>query len=280
MLICAHHTISGVAPGDPRVTRHSFEDRVSECAAAGFDGMCLHWRDFAQLLAQGHSEASLREVIARHNIAVPAVEFLGDWFPDTEDARQNRAMAFRTARCFGAGVLNVGADLGGEGIALSSLKPAFADLCHEAADHGVKIALEHIAWGTVSTLENAMALVDTAAQGAGLLIDIWHIARMNIPLDQLRVLDPALILGVQINDADAIPRGALVDDTRNRRFCGEGTLDIAAFLSCLTNMGVTAPIAVEVISPEAQEMALRPLCQKAYQTARRFAAAGTERAGT
>lgn len=72
-----------------------------------------------------------------------------------------------------------------------------------------------------------------------------------------------------IRDADATPRGAFREDTRNRRFCGEGALDIAGFLSCLAKMGASAPITVDVIGPEAPEMALRPLCQKAYQTARR-----------
>ena len=198
----------------------------------------------------------------------PAICALSDWFPGSIAARQNRATAFRAVRCFGAYVLYVGADLGGEGIALSQLRPAFADLCAEAADHGIRIALEHIAWGTLRNLDNALALLEVAPGVAGLLLDIWHISRAQIPLEQLKRIDPSQILGVQISDADATPRGDLAQDTRSRRFCGEGVLDIAGFLSCLDGMGVTAPIAVEVISPEAQQMALRALCQKAYQTGR------------
>lgn len=267
-------------PGAPAVTRHGFEARVRACAEAGFDGMCLHVRDHAKQLAEGRDDAWMRAVLDRHAMAVPAVEFLGDWHDGTDDADRALAGALAAARCFGAEVLNVGADLAGRGVPPCELAPRFARLCARAADAGVRIALEVLAWGSVSDLNAAAVLLD-AAHGAtgsgrpGLVVDCWHVFRGGrIGLDDLRRLDPSLMLGVQVNDALATAYGPPPVDTTRRLFCGDGTFDLAGFLRAVSGALPAAPVAVEVIAPEVAALPLDVAARRAAASARAALAAG------
>jgi sugar phosphate isomerase/epimerase len=274
VLICSSHTISGVMPGAPEVTRHGFEERVNACAEAGFDGMCLHVRDHAKWRAEGRDDAWMRAVLDRHAMAVPAVEFLADWHDGTDDADQTLAAALAAARCFGADVLNVGADIAGRGVPPRDLARPFVRLCERAADAGVRIALEVLAWGSVSDLDAATVLLDaahgTAGSGRpGLVVDCWHVFRGGrIGLDDLRRLDPALILGVQLNDAPAGVAGPPPVDTMRRLFCGHGTFDITGFLRAVRGALPAAPVAVEVIAPEVAALPLDVAARRAATSAR------------
>jgi sugar phosphate isomerase/epimerase len=276
VLICASHTISGVMPGDPEVGRHGFEERVRACAAAGFDGLCLHMRDHAKQRAEGRGDDWMRAVLDRHGLSVPAVEFLADWHDGPDAAKETLAGALAAARGLGASVLNVGADVAGLGVPPRDIAPRFARLCERAADAGVRIALEVLAWGSVSDLDAAMVLLDAARGRAGLVIDCWHVFRGGrIDLDDLRRLDPALILGIQINDAPAAVVGPPPVDTRHRLFCGDGTFDLSGFLAAVEHALPTAPLAVEVIAPEVAALPLDVAALRAAESARAaIAAAG------
>ena len=273
MLICSSHTISGVMPGAPVVTRHGFEARVRACAEAGFDGMCLHIRDHAKQRAEGRDDGWMRAVLDRHAMAVPAVEFLADWHDGTDDADQTLAEALAATRCFGAEMLNVGADLAGRGVPPCDLVRPFVRLCERAADAGVRIALEVLAWGSVSDLGAATVLLDaahgTAGSGRpGLVVDCWHVFRGGrISLGDLRRLDPALILGVQLNDAPAGVAGPPPVDTMRRQFCGEGTFDLPGFLRAVSGALPAAPVAVEVIAPEVAALPLDVAAHRASSSA-------------
>ena len=53
--------------------RHAdFRDRVAAVASAGFDGLGLHVREYAQLRSQGWSDADIRAVLTgRRDLAPP-----------------------------------------------------------------------------------------------------------------------------------------------------------------------------------------------------------------
>jgi sugar phosphate isomerase/epimerase len=103
MLICSSHTISGVMPGARPASRHSFAARVEACAKAGYRGMCLHYRDHAEQLSQGRSDAALRACLEEAGIARVELEFLSDWFLQGDALADENA-----AQGFGARSLNLG----------------------------------------------------------------------------------------------------------------------------------------------------------------------------
>lgn len=259
-------------PGGPVASRHDFADRVRACAEAGFDGMCLHFRDYAEQIAGGATDAGLRAALDRHGLRENSVEFLRDWFePGGED---NIALALSAARAFGAKFITVGGDFD-DRLPVAAMGPAFARLCRRAADSGLGIAVEIVAWGNIADPASAMELLAHGGPNAGLVVDAWHVFRGGIALEALAGLPADRILCVQLSDAGPAIEGPLSRDTMHRRFCGEGTLDLRGFLDTLARMGVCAPLAAEVIAPEVAAMALDDAAQRAFATTRR-AVAGTE----
>ena len=269
-IVCSSHTISGVLPGGLIASRHGFAERVRACADAGFDGMCLHMRDYAEQIAGGATDEELRAVLVRHGMTENSVEFLRDWFePGGED---NIALALRAADAFGARFINVGGDFDRSDRSASTLGPAFAALCARAAERGVGVALEIVAWSNIHDPASAMELLGFGGPKAGLVIDAWHIFRGGVSLEALRMLDAGRVFCVQLSDAGPTVEGSLSYDTVHRRFCGEGVFDLGGFLDTLAQMGVAAPLAVEVIAPEVAGMALDEVARHAYATTRRAVA--------
>lgn len=268
--VCSSHTISGVVPGGPVASRHGFAERVEACANAGYSGMCLHFRDYAEQRAKGLGDEEMRAVLDRHGMRHVSIEFLTDWFMDGEAgeaSRRNEEIALRAARALGAGVLNVGPDLVGRGIAPETMRRKFTELCRRAERHGVAVALELVAWGTVRDVDTALGMVDGIAN-AGLAIDCWHIFRAGAPLGDLKRIPADKVLCVQVNDADREPLQSLAADTMNRRLCGQGAFDLEGFASTLDAMGVTVPYSVEVISPVLAALGLREAAKVSFDAAR------------
>lgn len=268
--VCSSHTISGVVPGGAVASRHGFADRVEACATAGYSGMCLHFRDYAEQRQAGLGDGEMRAILDGHGMKHVSIEFLTDWFMDGEAgaiSRRNEDMAFAAAKALGATVVNVGPDLGERGISTGVMRQKFVDLCRRAEDHGLVIALELVAWGNVRDVDTALAIIE-GITNAGLVIDCWHVFRAGVALADLERIPPERVLCVQVNDADATVRGTLAEDTMNRRLCGQGTFDLRAFAAKLDEMGIRVPLSVEVIAPDTAARDLSEAAEISLATAR------------
>ncbi|WP_269929401.1 sugar phosphate isomerase/epimerase family protein [Aminobacter sp. HY435] len=268
--VCSSHTISGVIPGSPIASRHGFVQRVEACAAAGYRGMCLHFRDYAEQRQEGMSNAELRAILDRNGMKYVSIEFLTDWFMDGdagELSRRNEAIAFEAARALGATVVNVGPDLGERGISAETMRRKFVELCSRAEEQGLSMALELVAWGNVRSVDTALPIID-GIRNAGLVVDSWHVFRAGVPLEDLKRIPAERILCVQVNDANARIEGTLAADTMHRKLCGQGAFDLRAFVAVLDVMGVVAPLSVEVISPDLADRELEYVASTSLTTAR------------
>lgn len=271
-LICSSHTISGVMPGGPVAARHPFDQRVAACAAAGYEGMCLHLRDYRALVEAGRDEGWLAAVLARHGIVDISLEFLTDWFIEGAGGAQSRRdeeTAHAAARTLGAHTLNVGPDLQGRGIEFGVMRRRLAALCERAAGHGLKVAIEMVAWSDVRDVDTALALID-GLPNAGLVIDAWHVFRGGVRLADLERIPGERIFAIQVNDADLTVLGPLADDTLHRRSCGDGIFDLDGFLSSLDRAGAQVPVSVEIISPQLTRLDVAAAARHSIAGARRL----------
>lgn len=267
-LICSSHTVSGVLPGAPVVSRHSFDRRVEAVAEAGYRGMFIHIRDYARERQGGRSDAEFGRVLRASGIEPAGIEFLTDWFLAGAAARTCEDLAFAAAQACGARIINIGPDLHGHGISLTTMRERFAALCDRAARHGVSIALEIVAWGNVRDVATALWLID-GISNAGLVIDSWHVFRGGIGLHELAAIPPERILCVQINDAGPETIGPLPQDTLHRRLCGDGIFDLTGFARVLRAMGSAVPFSVEIISRSQAERSLAEAATLSFETARK-----------
>src|SRR5205085_8433366 len=100
-----------------------------------------------------------------------------------------------------------------------------------------------------------------------LYLDIWHMVRGGIDYSEIAKIPQQYIKAVELDDADRVVVGTLWDDTRyHRRLCGEGALDIPAFLKATRETGYRGPYAVEIISQEHRRLSLEEEAKRSFDT--------------
>ena len=265
----------------PRQT--PFPDRLRAASAAGFNAISLWGRDYRTARDQGHSDADLRSMLDDHGLAVAELDPAWWWTPgarhvhippaaDPVDVfRYDEDELMRIAEVFGARSINAADVLGGDWSHHDAAE-GFADLCDRAADHGLLVHLEWLAWSKVPDLETALEIVDLADRpNGGLNIDTWHCARTGTTASQLRALPGDRVLAIQVDDGPAAAEDDLVDATlHHRRLPGEGDFDLVGYLRALKEIGSRAPIGVEVFSDELHALGAGAAARLAAEATRRL----------
>ncbi|MWA06997.1 TIM barrel protein [Actinomadura sp. LD22] len=268
-LIASHHTISGSPVNEP--ARHAFADRVAAAQAAGFTGIGLTVLDHDHLRESGASDRELRTIIDDHGIGVPEVEFLNGWWAEGERLAADRAAEDRIyafAEAFGSRHLNVGASVpAGQEPPLDLLVERFAGICDRAAAHGLLVGLEYMPFFALSTVGRAWEVVRGAGRpNGGLVVDAWHHLRGPDGPEALRNVPGEKIVAIQLGDAPAESELPLLQESISARLWpGEGVLDVVGLLRVLDELGVSAPVGVEVVSTRVQEL---PVDKAAAEAAR------------
>lgn len=231
--------------------RTPLRELIPSAAAAGFEALTLWpnaWRH--AIRRDGLSLTDLRGLLDEHGITVTDVESVDDWRPATGGAgfpSTGRVEAVEVAVALGARTLTTAHAVGGE-LALDRDAGAFAALCDDAAEHGLQVALEFVPFTAVPDLRTALELLRRADRpNAGLVIDLWHLARSGDAPAALADVPPELICTVQLADGPREPLPDLIEDAvRARRLPGAGELPIADGIETLRRIGVRAPIGPEV----------------------------------
>ena len=113
---------------------------------------------------------------------------------------------------------------------------SLTELCGLAGNVGLTVNLEFVTWTSVSTLQDAVAIIREVNQpNCGLLIDTLHFRRSRVGLDELDAIPAAWFHMVHLCDAPAeIPskKEELIYTAREARLDpGEGEIDLAAILN-------------------------------------------------
>ncbi len=139
------------------------------------------------------------------------------------------------------------------------LSDRFGQLARMAASYGVRAVIEFMAYKTVRTLDDAVAIA-ARSDGGGILLDALHVQRCGVDIGQIERVDPGLLSYVQLCDATlqpphevplsrVLPRGqppdggsAALEARTQRLLPGEGALPLAELLSAVP---AATPVAVE-----------------------------------
>jgi sugar phosphate isomerase/epimerase len=94
--------------------------------------------------------------------------------------------------------------------------------------------------------------------------------RAGTSLDELRsALTPAMVFGVELDDAAATVVGSLFEDTvENRLLCGDGTFDLIGLVAALRDLGFDGPWGVEILSTSFRALPVREALRLAADSAR------------
>lgn len=229
---------------------------------AGFEGIEVSAAKMRAFLAAGWSEGELAALL--RGVNVPGAGFLLDIerHGAEEAALMREAEAlFHLARVVGAkavqvltGPVNVEAVrrhaagvpsglyegvLGrprSEQIAVTAANlRRLADL---AADDGLLIYLEALAWTPLNTLADQVALIETADRdNLRMVVDYWHCYASGDTPDAVARLDPALLYGVHVCDSLAFGGGIPIESELRDVPTGRGVLDLGEWTDAVKATG-------------------------------------------
>src|ERR1700722_16502677 len=165
-LLASYWTIAGgaVPLTEKDYSPFDFKARAESAARAGFTGIGIWHRDLFHIL-ETRSLKEMKQILDDNGLVDLELEFLTDWFTDGEKRAQSdimRRKLLSAAEALGARHLKEG-DLEKQMTPMPQLIDAFAALCADAADHGTRIVFEPMPFAMISTLPDALAMV----QGAG-----------------------------------------------------------------------------------------------------------------
>jgi len=230
----------------------TLEDKLTAAAGAGFDGIEVFEPD---LVAAPWAPAELAARCADLGLSIDLYQPFRDLDstdPATVARNQRRARAkFDVMAALGVDTVLVCSAVSPTAVTdddeLAAQLHATAEL---AADRGLRLAYEALAWGThVSTWEHSWDVVARADHPAlGLCLDSFHVLSRGgdpagfaaVPADKLFFL--------QLADAPQLDMDVLQWSRHHRLFPGQGAFDLPAFLGHVLAAGYTGPLSLEVFN--------------------------------
>ncbi|KAA9394185.1 sugar phosphate isomerase/epimerase and 4-hydroxyphenylpyruvate domain-containing protein [Kocuria coralli] len=119
-----------------------------------------------------------------------------------------------------------------------------------AAEHGIRLAYEALAWGThVNGHDHAHRLVLAADHPhVGTCLDSFHILSAGGDPSSIEEMDPGRIFFVQLADAPLMHLDPLSWSRHHRVFPGEGDFDLVDVMARLVRSGYAGPISLEIFN--------------------------------
>jgi len=263
----------------PRAT--PFRLRLEAARAAGYAAVSLWGRDYAAAREEGYGDGDIVAMLADSGLVVAELDPAWWWTPgaasfsippelDPIDVlRFDERELLRIGELVGARSLNAADVLGGSW-GVEEAAAAFAALCDRAADHGLLVHLEWLAWSRIPDLATAWDVVRLADRAnGGLNVDTWHCARAGTTVEDLRAVPGERVLAIQLDDGPAEEEADLVEATLHRRLLpGAGDFDLAGYLVALRDAGAVAPVGVEVFSDDLHALGPTEAAQRAATATR------------
>jgi sugar phosphate isomerase/epimerase len=247
-------------------------ERVEAAAAAGFTGFGLLSADLPAA-EQAYGLPGIRTLLDDNGIVDLELEGIPYWWddgPHREESDQIRHSLLRAAEALGAKHIKVTPDGDNATWDREHWAAKFAELATQAENAGTRLGIEFFPWANINNLEEGLRLVEDAGHdNAGVVIDVWHIERAHTAVSDLASVPLHRIIGVELNDADPQVIGTLFQDTvHRRRYCGEGSFDLAGIITALRTAGWTGPWGVEILSEEHRSLPVKEALRKAADSAR------------
>jgi len=133
----------------------------------------------------------------------------------------------------------------------------------------LRLGIEFFPGSAIRDAQAAWNIARWAGENGGVLVDSWHYFRGAADPEHLRAIPAGRIVAVQFDDADQEMVGNLYEDTTlRRRLPGQGSFDLVGFIKLLDEIGIEAPVSVEILSPEQQGYTVAEAARLAHDTSR------------
>jgi sugar phosphate isomerase/epimerase len=248
----------------------SLRERIEAAGEAGFRGFGLLDCDLDKFLLN-NSLQELKKILEDNGVEAIELEFLTGWFTTGDEKKASNILKqklFTAAEALGAHHIKIATDITGGAWEKDHWAKELLKLGKEVESYGTKLAIEFMPFANVKNLATGLDLVNTVDHlNVGLMVDMWHIARGGTSLDELAKVPLHRIIGVELDDADAVQIDDGYSDTINRRrLCGEGDLPVVGMIQTLKKIGWTGPWGVEILSVEHRSLELHEAARRAFNT--------------
>jgi sugar phosphate isomerase/epimerase len=270
-LLASYWTVAGAAVPHtgPEHSPFDFRDRVEALGKAGFKGMGIWHADLEHVLTK-YTLAEMKQILDDNGIRFVELEFLYDWFVDGEEKRLSdirKSVLLEASAALSAHHVKVG-DFFQKKTPMPKLIDSFGTLCEDAARFDAVIGFELMPYAMIDTLGESLEMVEGAnAPNGGIVLDLWHVVKLNIPYAQAAAIPPRYLISVEINDGFLVrPEGMdfVVETTEHRNFPGDGEFDVRGFVEAIWNAGYRGPVGVEVLRKEIRSWPLERVVSKAW----------------
>jgi sugar phosphate isomerase/epimerase len=273
-LMGAYWTTAG--PTQPHVgqewSNFDFADRCAEAAKAGMKGIGIWHADLAHIL-ETRSHEDIKNLLDHNGLRYLELEFIWGFFEDegTEGRKESdemKKLLLEGAAALGAHHVKVG-NIPGVPCELDKLTERYAELCADAAEvTDAVIAYEFMPFDVnVDNLDAALAVVEGAgAKNGGLVIDTWHMAKLEIAPDDLKRIPLEYLTWVELSDGKkAWMEDRIEETTRFRKLPGQGEFDIRGYIRAAKELGYDDAWGIEVLSDELRAEPIDEMYRHAFE---------------
>ena len=274
-LVALYWTTSGPVEvhGGREWSLFDIADRCAEAESAGFKGIGI-WHADLQHILETRPLADLKMLLDDHGLEHLELECLLDWFLDPADENRRVADTTRELLFDAAAVLEPHhvkvANIFSRPCELSLLTERYGELCAEAAERtDAKMVYEFMPPDVnVRDVDTVLAVVQGAGtSNAAIAIDTWHMAKLGIPLGDIRRIPQQYLGWFELSDGQWENMSDPVDETVNHRALpGEGEFPIREYVAAARDAGYDGPWGVEVLSEKLRRLPIEQIFERTYET--------------
>ncbi|HEU4513392.1 MAG TPA: TIM barrel protein [Nocardioidaceae bacterium] len=227
-------------------------EKLHACAEAGFDGVEIFEPD---LLASPAGPEEIRALADRLGLSLdlfqPFRDAEGVTDQEFEAVRRRAVEKFRLMERLGVDTMLVCSNVGTATIDDNEVSARqLRELGDEAQRYGIRLAYEALAWGRfVDDYRRAWRIVELADHPAvGTCLDSFHILSRGHDPSGIAEIPGEKIFFLQLADAPALTMDVLSWSRHYRLFPGEGSFDLATFVSHVLDAGYAGPLSLEVFN--------------------------------
>ncbi len=251
----------GGDPATARVWRNSIatvcisgtlDDKLDAAADAGFDGVEIFEPDF---IASPWSAAEVRSRCADLGLSIDLYQPFRDFDttdPDRAVSNLRRAhKKFDVMERLGTDLLLLCSNATGDAVRDDGrLVEQLAVLAGAAADRGMRVCYEALAWGThVNTYDHSWRIVAGVDHPSlGVCLDSFHILSRGSDPAGIAAIPAEKLFFLQLADAPYLDMNVIQWSRHHRLFPGQGTFDLPTFLRHVVDAGYTGPLSLEVFN--------------------------------
>jgi 4-hydroxyphenylpyruvate dioxygenase len=230
----------------------TLDEKLRAAAAAGFNGVEVFEDD---LIASPLSPEQIRSLANELGLRIELYQPFRDGealpAPQFERSLRRARRTFELMNRLGADTVLVCSNCSAEAVDDDALAAEqLRRLADIAADHGIRIAYEALAWGRhVNDALHAWRIVAAADHPAlGLCLDSFHVLSRQSDLSVLQRIPGEKIFFVQLADAPRLNADVREWSRHHRCFPGQGDLDLTSFVASVLGAGYQGPLSLEIFN--------------------------------